>query len=212
MRRNPSIVPRQEGSTAAKWLYTTNSRGCAGSTQSDRTDLVASASDWLAATSRHRTRVAGYIRRTTQRPSDVDELLAETWANAWCEYASGGTGTSEVQTLISHARRACTHWKAARRHEVGLPLSGLSILHSAESESDEQHIEAEWGRTFDWMRELPPQQFYALVFRLLRGSDFKMVAAAMGCSLSTAKTHYWRAIASLRRRKAQFDASGLNEM
>ena len=65
---------------------------------------------------------------------------------------------------------------------------------------------------FDWMRDLPPRQFYALVFRLLRGSNFEMVAAAMGCSMSAAKTHYCRGIKALRRRRATCKMSELSCM
>ena len=37
---------------------------------------------WFAAAVHHRARVVGYIFRTTREPSEVDDLLAETMANA----------------------------------------------------------------------------------------------------------------------------------
>jgi DNA-directed RNA polymerase specialized sigma24 family protein len=162
---------------------------------------------WLKEAARYRNRVAAYIRRTVQDRAEVDDLLADTWANAWCEHVSGSKALPTEHSLISHARIACTKWKAARRYEVEFPRFGLTSPLRPDGEDVKRRIEDEWNRTFDWMLKLPRQQFYALVFRLLRGAEFEMVAAAMGCSVSAAKTHYSRAIAALKRRRATTIAS-----
>lgn len=160
---------------------------------------------WIAAAACLRPRVAGYVRRTTQEAFEVDDLLAETWVEAWREFAFGSPQLPDERTLIGHARKACAHWKATHRHEVELAASGeLSCVESDRDDTGEQIGEL-FSQTLSWISELPRQQHYAIVFRDLRGSSFQAVAAAMGCSESAAKTHYWRGVGTLRRRRAAAD-------
>jgi DNA-directed RNA polymerase specialized sigma24 family protein len=62
------------------------------------------------------------------------------------------------------------------------------------------------------MRDLPRQQLNAVWLRILLGFSFGEVASAMGCSLSTAKTHHWRGIAVLRRRRGERTSAELDEL
>ena len=164
-------------------------------------DTAADARQWVTETARFRRRVAAYTRRTVRDPDEVDDLLAETWASAWYEHVTSPAALPNERLLIAHARVACSKWQAARRREVELPSSGLASSLRTDAEDLKQQIEDEYSQTLDWMRELPQQQHYTLVFRLLRGSKLEMVAAAIGCNVSTAKTHYWRGIEALRRRR-----------
>ena len=62
---------------------------------------------WITAAACLRPRVAGYVRRTTQEASEVDDLLAETWVEASREFAFGSPQLPDERTLIGHATKAC---------------------------------------------------------------------------------------------------------
>ena len=164
---------------------------------------------WLAAMARHRARVAAYVRRTTHDPAEVDELLAEAWANAWCERVERSAGPSDEAELIRHARRACAQWKATHRREVEFEAAGEASSATSGAEQQE-HLEAEFLLVLEWMRELPRQQFYALCFRQLRGARSSEVAAAINCSVSAAKTHYRRGMDALWQRRAKTSPAELD--
>jgi DNA-directed RNA polymerase specialized sigma24 family protein len=95
---------------------------------------------------------------------------------------------------------------AVHRYEVA-----IEKMEAADSPADSPENEYETrehatdeavSQVIGWIRELPRQQLSAVWFRALFGFSYKDVALAMGCSLSSAKTHYWRGITLLRRRRA----------
>lgn len=153
---------------------------------------------WLASAERFRARVAAYIRCTTRDTLEVEDLLADVWADLWCEQAVHSNRSVDATILIAHARAACARWKAAHRYEVDIRVNHLGSPPTESTEEEDELRHTAFCRIVDLANGLPRQQFYAIVFRSLRGATFKEVAAAMGCSISAAKTHYRRGIATIK--------------
>lgn len=159
---------------------------------------------WLVAVSHHESHLVAYLRCVSHEPAEIADLLHDTIALAWCERGSSPDYQPDESELLRHARRASARWMAAHRREVvfdetiqdaTVPANDLAAA------LDEDPLYEDFLQTLAWIRELPQQQHYALVFRLLRGARFDQVAMAIGCSVSAAKTHYRRGVDALRRRR-----------
>lgn len=128
------------------------------------------------------------------------DLIAETVASAWCERGSASVGTCDEIEIMRHARATCTRWMALHRHEVHVEL--LELL--AVSNAGDTDVVSAREQAYSWAKarlwELPKQQRHAVWFRDLWGISFLDLAYVLDCSVSSAKTHYRRGIATLRRK------------
>ena len=116
-------------------------------------------SEWLVSVEGHMPHVAAFVRCVTHEPSEVADLLAETWVSTWCERGAFSAQSLEEAEPIRHARAACARWMAAHRREIRLECAG-DLPSTAPVFAHEALVaDAELRRACDWMRDLPPQQY-----------------------------------------------------
>ena len=75
---------------------------------------------WLAAATRHRSRLVAYLRCVSRELAEVADLLAETVANEWCARDTNRGSPPEELELLARARSAAARWMATHRREVSL--------------------------------------------------------------------------------------------
>lgn len=155
---------------------------------------------WLQLMQECERRVCAYLRRAT---SDVDEradLLAETRCRAWADRFSVVEAVEPSDAILTHARAACRDWMRSRRRYYA---AMDAHRHFGESLIDDlrlpDHADAAQsnGLMLKW-RELSAHQRNAIWFHDILEMTLWEVADAIGCSVSTAKTHYYRGIQRLR--------------
>ena len=125
----------------------------------------------------------------------ADDLVQEVLAKAyprWSRISGADDPDRYVRRMLVNARNSW--WRrAVRRHEVSVggvsavPVPGEFDLESADRD-------ALW-----WLvTALPPRQRAALVLRYYEDLDDAAIAAILGCSAVTVRTHVMRALATLR--------------
>jgi RNA polymerase sigma-70 factor (ECF subfamily) len=105
-----------------------------------------------------------------------------------------------------HAVRArIMAWLPSRHDEADEAPDPLENVQSRELSPGERVQVNEAMRALEVaVAELPQRQQQAFLLRSLEGLDVAETAAAMGCSAGSVKTHYFRAVQTLRERLGEF--------
>jgi RNA polymerase sigma-70 factor (ECF subfamily) len=141
------------------------------------------------------------IARLTANPSDVEDILQDTYVKAVT-----GEATTQVRNprayLVTVAKSVALNDLAKKSRQIAESIEaagGLSVI-SDEPSAEDRLIEDEKLKALrEATATLPPQCRRAFILCKVYGLSYKEIAARMGLSVSTVEKHM---IAALRRCEA----------
>ncbi|MFJ9657884.1 sigma-70 family RNA polymerase sigma factor [Streptomyces griseoflavus] len=128
---------------------------------------------------------------------DPENVVAEAYYRIYRKWRRLKEVAAEARlrsTVCHLTRQRIRHLQVARRHEERPPAPADETVTSAENTAllhDDQRV------LVDALQRLPARQREALVLRHWLGLKESEIAAAMGISRGSVKTHTWRGIAAL---------------
>ena len=133
----------------------------------------------------------GVARLLTGDADRAEELLQDCLVKLyprWRKVAGRGDPQAYLRRMLVNAR--VSRWRRSRREELMWDTPDLEDPHTVLPESHEHVRRA--------LLALPRQQRAVVVLRHYADLSEQEVAATLGCSVGTVKTHHSRAIARLR--------------
>jgi RNA polymerase sigma-70 factor, ECF subfamily len=150
---------------------------------------------------RHAPALARWLERRSN-PDVAQELLAETFAQAWIARRRYKAGRGPVRAwlfgiaqhlLFGYYRRLDVEDRARRR--LGVSLEAY-VVEDADERLDAAALGPELSRALD---ALPPATSRAVLLRVVEQLDYAEIAARLGCSSQAARLKVSRGLRALRR-------------
>lgn len=156
--------------------------------------------DFFAARNRRLLELAWLITRDPEDARDaVQDALAGLYRR-WSLLPSGDEFEAYVHRSVVNACLA-----VLRRRRRWLPVAAPEQLRAAPVSDDFTEQVGVSAQVWQLCGELRPAQRAAVVLRFWSDASYAEIAAALGCTESTARSHVHRAIAALRERLAGGD-------
>ena len=149
----------------------------------------------------HRTIVYRFLLGSVG-PGEVDDCFQETFLSALRAYPKLRNGDNLRGWILAIATRKAIDGARARQRRAA-PVPDVTELIDARL-GPGQEVELEgfggWNDDTLWgdIQTLPPMQRVALVHRILLDRPYAELAAAMGCSVDSARANVYQAIRKLR--------------
>jgi len=153
--------------------------------------------DWVAARGPSLLRFAYVVTGSQHAAEDaVQDALARA-CERWSKVSRTTDPDSYVRRMIVNAH--ISRWRRTRRE------SPVEAVLAADPQPD--HADRLGADDAVWAvcRTLPPRQRAAVVLRFYEDLDYPEIAAVLGCSEVTVRSHVHRALAALRARLTEED-------
>lgn len=152
----------------------------------------------------HYRHVLAYAIRRTDRPSDAEDVAAETFAVAWRRIGHAPAEEFELAWLYAIAGRVLANQRRSQRRLMAL-RSRLRAVVPTVPPRDEVETHADAQEVLTAMSELRPQEREILRFVAWEGLTNAELGVALGCSENAAAIRLHRA----RKRLAEQLAKGI---
>ena len=153
--------------------------------------------DWVAARGPSLLRFAYVVTGSQHAAEDaVQDALARA-CERWSKVSRTMDPDTYVRRMIINAH--ISRWRRTRRE------SPVEVVLAADPQPD--HADRLGADDAVWAvcRTLPPRQRAAVVLRFYEDLDYPEIAAVLGCSEVTVRSHVHRALAALRARLTEED-------
>jgi RNA polymerase sigma-70 factor (ECF subfamily) len=134
------------------------------------------------------------VRRYSDRPSDQ-------WAPLFYRILRNRITDHQRSQAV---KRRLFGWLDTGTEDVGDPMDMVADRATPGPDRQSHNDDAMAGLETA-LAELPERQRQAFTLRALEGLDVKGTALAMGCSVGSVKTHYFRAVRALRAALEDFE-------
>jgi len=139
------------------------------------------------------------------------DLLQDTYLTAWqnlARYRGDGSLLSWLRTI---ALRKCLDWRRTLwqrlKHFSSLPLEVEAVT----TNSSDARLETESVGFRRALEKLSEKQRAALLLRELEDLSFQEIATSLGCQEATARVHYHRGLAKMKKMLVETEARDLAE-
>ena len=152
---------------------------------------------------RLRARHLGFLTGVLWKLSGDRELFAEAMQDAllgmW-RHVEKLEGERARTYLYRIALTSCSKaWRGRVGRDGRLTPRAIDAVERSSSRADRGELQACVRRA---IARLPVQQGRAIVMRYLEQKDYAVIAAGLGCSEATARSHVSKAVATLKRKLA----------
>lgn len=153
--------------------------------------------DWVAARGPSLLRFAYVVTGSQHAAEDaVQDALARA-CERWSKVSRTMDPDTYVRRMIVNAH--ISRWRRTRRE------SPVEAVLAADPQPDHADRLGTDDAVWSVCRTLPPRQRAAVVLRFYEDLDYPEIAAALGCSEVTVRSHVHRALAALRTRLTEED-------
>lgn len=160
-------------------------------------DAVASSAspsfdDWVAARGPSLLRF-GYLVTGSQHAAEdaVQDALARAFEK-WARVVRTDDPDSYVRRMVVNAH--ISRWRRTRRE------SPVETWRGGDMQPDPADLLGTGQLVWELCRSLPPRQRAAVVLRFYEDLEYAEIAAVLGCTEATARSHVHRALGALRQR------------
>jgi RNA polymerase sigma-70 factor (sigma-E family) len=145
----------------------------------------------------HRSSLVRMAALLLHNPVDAEEVVQDAFVQAhlaWSRLRDPAKGLPYLRSaVLNGARSRLRHEKVVQRYDPGKPAAGASPEAALEA-GDERR------RVMDALRSLPTRQRECIVLRYYLDLSEAEIAAALGISGGSVKTHSHRGLAALAAR------------